>query len=604
MAGSFDQHLTLTRTGRALGDALQVAWREALAEGENEVKYPDARFGPSTVREELLGSIYAELDPLVHEHNSAQPIDRLPLELLATVFSFVPEKQRTSISLVNRTWNKVLLSSPEIWSVVNYDAENYKSRDALATILRFSAESPLHLVVSINQWTHEELFSILRENIHRCITLSIRLAPDIPQDAAASFTAILCTASPMLKTFRLFDQPAIFNRGLIATGAFLGNSVALLTSVKLHCNIAALLAATTPLANVKQVMWSPVDKYLNNDISLLFQVFPSVGSLAVELDEWAVEDESVDFHEKFTPPASMKWLAIIANHRNANVPRFLKSVSWHQLPSVWISYNDRAISDLDGPVLSMLCHLPPPGLHAEVSSSSGQFIRPFVPRAVSFELPTKFSEHSLGISMFDVDIDLHIYVKESYLPDPKEYTEPTGERVMLDVDVRATFDPLVFAHVTRLYISEMAFDPDISKAPLPVFPSLHHLTIITFGEESHSNPRMLSPFIAASWRHSGQWTNSQHLICPVLQTLRIATQINYSLMRYSTLLTPDMVIGFLRAHLKYDGEQLQLIAFNGVSIFVDQEESFQKMLEMSVEMTWDARYISWGMKSHVMLNWG
>ncbi|PBK66719.1 hypothetical protein ARMSODRAFT_959863 [Armillaria solidipes] len=144
------------------------------------------------------------------------PIRRLPLELLAEVFErTVPTGHSSCLTStreapwilghVSRTWRKLALSLPSLWSSLSVDDYHEHTVQMLKAALTRSGTAPLTLrlylsFMTVDQMT--ELYLILCDERHRWKSISITL--ESYSSAAESFVSLLAPADyPILESFDL-----------------------------------------------------------------------------------------------------------------------------------------------------------------------------------------------------------------------------------------------------------------------------------------------------------------------------------------------------------------------------------------------------------------
>ena len=585
----------------------EVRWRLTESSGLYSYIVHVFRFSDSKLKGVDLRCIFQDtvkrtLDELVEEHNAAIPLARLPAELLAEVFGFVPIRTRTDLGLVCKLWKDVLFGQPAIWDNIVFMPEEWTSGVQLSKILRFSAQSPLHLAIHFDPETYADSSLALASNLHRCITLWLRVGDDLPGDAAQALTKALCTRAPMLRKFIFLDSETPWRDSDLemARSPLLGgpDGAPLLRLVKMHCDAHSIRWTWDAFKDVKEVMFSSVFWFQRRDVARLFELFPKVEQLGIQVHDWATSeadssDAGLDVTsscDAVTLPRQLKALVVISNALTADVQRLLRSMRWSRIPSVWISYNEGAISDEDGPLLQVFCDQ-----RTDV---------PFIVRSMSLESST-FSDHSLNLYLYDRDLPLHQPVEE---PSAKQMIDddlPTGvtERAVLDIGHNCYLDPSIFASVQRLDLTEMAFDPEVVGSPMPMMPALVHLTIFTLKATSHTKGHMYSAFVATAPRGHTTRGSPRILLCPILETVRIAGRVRESADTPVTRLAPESVIALIETHLQYDAGKLQLLEFLGVELVVIDPFALHLLESLSLETTFDPRHVAYQFRSQELIHW-
>ncbi|KAF7303501.1 F-box domain-containing protein [Mycena indigotica] len=125
------------------------------------------------VLDAMLEVLNATMDGLRAERNGMVPIHRLPNELLVHIFSYHPawdERGLATRMLVCRRWFGVVLDSPTLWSVIDFDWEGVKYGSLRRRLVR-SKDAPLR--VNIERLKHTGITELLLGASSRLQQLSI-----------------------------------------------------------------------------------------------------------------------------------------------------------------------------------------------------------------------------------------------------------------------------------------------------------------------------------------------------------------------------------------------------------------------------------------------
>ena len=554
-------------------------------------RYPDPQFTYQDLRTEIMSSFYNSMTELLRDHNAALPICQLPAEVLASAFAWVPTRDRAALGLVCKFWHEVLYAHPKIWAEVVFHG-GYGTPDALTRILSFSAESPVHLDVMIEPHSYLDTCAAIMAYIHRFVILSVVIQNDLPTVARDSVRRALSIAAPRLRVLKIFDQAQFINLS-DRYYSFLNNNAPELELVKIQCNLTGRNEPTVAFSSVRRVMFSPTRELTLTPLESLFKIFPRIEELSVEYDEWAGLPE---LEQPLSVPPTLRALVVVPNSVHADAERFLRTLQSSQVTEICVSHNLEAIDHTDGSILLALAQTPSP------PSANESHSRPFVARSMSFEAST-FSEDSLHIYMFETEQDAFQLVPYGARLPASARRRPGVERSVLDIGRSGIFDPVCFAHVRRLQLTEMAFDPDVVGQPIPPLPVLAHLTVYLLRRKAHAGNRNMSGLVSASLSTVPFDEEGRYLICPLLETFRIGSLEQDSLLDEVALLEPRIVSTFVKRHLRYNAKRLTTLYFNGVELLVNSAPEFQEMLNLAAETEWDERNLSWAFAYSELLDW-
>ena len=560
-------------------------------------RYPDPEFTIQDLPARLLRVYSATVAEFLQERNRRAPSSRLPPELLAATFTFVPIPNRLFLGHVCRTWNTVLHAYPNIWSHVEYDG-GFGSLDALERILAMSAQSDLHLDVTLSERGLAETCEAIRRHLHRCVTLRLVVRVGLPfEEASDALTAAISQPAPRLVTFRLFDHAGMFNAHRHDSVALFGNEAPRLELVKILCEIEAMRLSGETFRGVKHAMYSARAEISRADIQQLIRLCPDVEELSIDFDCWASESDSDPSEEgeivevaskpPLVLPQGLVSFLILPNTQDADPARFFSMVDTTRVPEVSVSYNLPSINDEDHLILGRLHALRVPAGLRDTAST-----HPFVARTISFESST-FSDHSIHIYMFETEMDVFQLVPQGTRLTDNERIRPGVERSVLDLGNQTPLEHTCFSNVVRLQMTEMVFDPEVIGSALPGCPALVHLTVYLMARNEHAEARFISGFVAA-----GSWPN-RVLVCPRLETFRIGVDAWDREVR----MEPCAVTKFVKCHLRYETPVLSKLLFNGVDLHVREPPEFEEMLGLADDVEWDSRHISWSFKHSELMDW-
>ncbi|KAH7102623.1 hypothetical protein BKA62DRAFT_699252 [Auriculariales sp. MPI-PUGE-AT-0066] len=574
---------------------LQRLWSHGLAQIGSEVRYPDSACSLQDLPNAIFGVFQKALIRAAQKHNDCQPISWLPSEVLGHIFSWISDhRHRASLALVCRQWRTGIMSSPSIWDIVSYKPEAWTTPDALAKLLSLSMESPLHLDIWLGNLHLNNVFDAVLSVLHRCSRLRVSITDDFPRESDEEEKLIhaLSGPAPMLRSLRLMDHRGLFNSTFQDSVQLFGGEAPLLREFMAQCELSALASSAPIFSNIRRMLWAPSTIiFQTQDLIKIAELCPQIEELNLDLDDWLSSDECT---QRVTLPASLRALFIVVNDSSAPAERLLRTVRHSAIPVVWVKFNQPSVSAFDGHVVTSILELSGGSSVSEVTDADR-----FIVRSMSFE-STTHQDPALNIFMYSEDTELHQLVPGT---GPHFGSERIwSERAIIDISKDLELEPTVFAHVVRLYITELAFDMDFVGKPLPSLPMLLHLTIYTLRAVSHRpESDNTSGFITALYPTP---MDSHHILqCPSLRTLRIAARVPFVLLDVATRLSADMVVAFIRRYLRYDSKQLQCLHFNGVEIIVVDPLDLQQMFDLAEDVDFSPLVVAWRFKGENLLHW-
>jgi len=394
-------------------------------------------------------------------------------------------------------WNQLLHSSPEVWAnIVIHDTAEYKGgAAALEHLIRLSRQSPLHLSVAVEHDGLRNLGAVLKDHIHRIVTLRLVLLTKMqPQWAAqpaelriagTSVAHALSMSAPLLTKLTIIDP-----HGIISTDSNLPifDGAPALQQIKFAGDISTLQPRENRSLGALEVLICPIGT-TEPTTEVLRDLMPTLAHanvLALDFSErrQAFDNRHSSSRNLIKFPPTLQSFFIIFSAGTLNLEQYLESIQWHLVPSIWVVVCPHMISNSHGYILNDILaagQTPILGLSLEVASST-----------------------SINVFAYTVDVDLHALVPRGYhIRDHERREPPPGERVMLNLGHATTIPPLIFAHLRRLYISEMMFDLEVFPSGHPDsqltvhVPQLLELTVFLMREEEHARASMFSTFSAA-----------------------------------------------------------------------------------------------------------
>ncbi|KAH7102605.1 hypothetical protein BKA62DRAFT_769465 [Auriculariales sp. MPI-PUGE-AT-0066] len=556
------------------------AAREGLLAVQAESRLLSPAYTLADLRPAILGVVYKALEEFVYKQNATQPLSKLPPELLAEVFSYLNDANRASVSLVSRTWNDILFTSPDIWRTVDVEQ---KKPGMVQKILSFSGSCIISLDVLIDGNNWREITSCLTESLYRCVSLSLSIGSGFPRDDKEAGKAVADAMSypaPRLQRFRLFDHLGAFCRGYDDGDFHLFSDTApQLNLVKLHTNIDAFRHSAGAFQHVKKVLFSPSDDLTPAHIRQMCELFVSAVEFSVEVDDASQEIRDAD-EGSISLPASVTQLAAVANNDISGAEALLRLFpNTNSIPWVCISLNQKAVtSQIDQAFERIGSGLHPyQAIRLETSSSKGEY-------------------------------NLHLYPDAINLDDMANLADGAAvrQRCIVDVHHSVSFAPLgIFEHVTKLYIGEFAVNVG---DPIPPIPNVLHLTVFAVKPLFQQTDGHKGVFVLPSADSSEFGSQRQRpFLCPKLKTLCLATRTgtiwSADVQSVATRLAPEMICEFVDAYLEFEASKLESITIRGIDILQHDAESVARMLDLAVSFEIESRNLDWTCEFNRLLTW-
>ncbi|KAH7102650.1 hypothetical protein BKA62DRAFT_699341 [Auriculariales sp. MPI-PUGE-AT-0066] len=534
---------------------------------------------------------------VVMERTAQTSISRLPVELLEYIFLSLPTKCRPMLSVVCRGWRDVLLSSPGVWSNVEYHPDEFTDPGALERMLARSGHGPLDLDVTIDPQLWKLTCSCILAQIARCVRLRVVVERTVPLEAATAVTHTLCTPAPLLRSFVLIDEGELFNVDRDPDICLFADTAPMLRQVKIEAAIDSLQWSSNALHQVQSALLYQPSDFRWEHITTLLLLLPSVEDLEVQLDDWDEDDAEECFSNAQKPlpvPDSLKMFTVVANENALHAGWIIRQMQHAKISIVIARYGPQATKKDDGTVLADICAIRP----SSAGHSAADMQLSFIARTLSFEFATVTHGWPLNFHLFDKPLELHRIVQQGapslFTRLPKLTTCGAHVRAVQDVGRTVIVEPTIFAQVAWLYITETAVTTVTSA--LPSLPSLVHITIYTMKARLYASATGCSAFILASRAPTPAPEAAFPIICPALRSVRIAVRslggAQTSPMR--TLLTPDMVTAYLTTYLRYGAPArlLDELAFWGVGMLVPVPMDLHEMLLLAKDVSWDPRQLA------------
>ncbi|KAH7102624.1 hypothetical protein BKA62DRAFT_96440 [Auriculariales sp. MPI-PUGE-AT-0066] len=606
----------------AIRVAIRNAWVESEYNAQREDSFPDGNSNFHSIQSTILEVVQLELQELTRAHNASQPFYRLPVELLAEVFARIPIQQRLLPALVCKAWCQAMFSSPRIWNIIRWDWDTYESTATLARLLELSAECSLHLDISIGAEGRESICELLETNLHRCVELRVSfIEPHPSATVCARLTSTLLVPAPRLQRFYLFDIWKTFNNGMDGTTRLFNGDAPALTLVKLQCDLKAMQWSGDALQHAQTVMFSPSGHFAREDLETLAVLFRGAEAITVDVDDWYEVTSGQNHHlppVQFTP--TLQTFVVLSNNEGGFGRSVLRNVHTTNIPFVWLWYNKHAVDTSDPAVIDILTHrhiLPEPSQTEKPDDNErigSRRIHSFIPRTICLEFAT-VERYPLQLYLYEQDVEIRRHTRHS--PTLPTTRPPCSMRVALYIGNDTPIQPGLFAHATRMYLTETVISAETIGHPLPEFPSLISLTIYTLKATSHKISHVYSAFISASDEvakqrrvaslslnaPAGLHSPKHRLICPQLELVHIAARASASWSTPPTRLTPETVHACILTYLHYKRPRLVMLQLSGIDMLVVEPMDLELMLSLAEEIVWDDRCVSSSYSSNATFNW-
>ncbi|KAF7308006.1 F-box domain-containing protein [Mycena kentingensis (nom. inval.)] len=130
-----------------------------------------------------LGQLYARISALTAERNSMHALNRLPNELFARIFWYLPGLPSDAVMFVCRRWHTISVGLPELWSTIEMDTWDAAT---LVNALKRSGSRKLDIrIKSLGKGPEaEQALGILLENAARTVSLHVS-GPAVEMDEFA-----------------------------------------------------------------------------------------------------------------------------------------------------------------------------------------------------------------------------------------------------------------------------------------------------------------------------------------------------------------------------------------------------------------------------------
>ncbi|KAH7102615.1 hypothetical protein BKA62DRAFT_756534 [Auriculariales sp. MPI-PUGE-AT-0066] len=578
--------------------AVEVAWNEALSSVDAESCYPDSQYTVQSIREAILSVVYATIVDLSLELNNARSAVRtLPSELLTIAFSNLPILDLVSASSVCKDWRALLATTPTIWSTFTYGPAKLAATDrsvitsprAMEDLLRLSLQTPLQVEVRVEEpgpWN--EVFKLLRRNMRRMVGLQLSIySTECTDNDVAELFALISTPAPKLETFLIADIRDVLSKTVPNPGclALFDNIAPLLHDVVLRMNLAHLIDSSgLILSHVTNALYNQVGLLSPKLLAKVTNLAPNTLDLTICFQSWDATDEAT--HPEVIPlPSELKTLTVFANGSLALCVPFFASLRWRDLSCVEV-YRKSDDDDAFEQVFNLLCDR---NTNMEPCVPS----KPFIIRTAAIDwymtLDPEDIERGPIIHMFDAEQNMHVLVPFHHGNHP--VLEVDHERIILEY--RQPLVPELFVHLTRMYLSELVFNPEILQHAVPPLPSLTHLVVWMMPAQYHKDDIAISSFIQAAMASSEELASFRALICPALRELTIAASTSDWTPDIVPRLSPEMINAFVRAHLRFQTSSLELLSLTGGELVFTAVAAFDVMVSLAHTIICDTRFMAW-----------
>ena len=453
----------------------------------------------SEIGDAIKSAVNSTVARLASQWNARPAVNRLPLELLVTIFQQLPTQDRGRAILVSKAWKHVILSSPSIWTTVVFKqseevvtdpnaAWNVRSICGIDQILELSGTCELRVFVKLDQpnlWS--DVFVRLRDEMHRICALRLVIHGNADEECRHNISELLSRAAPRLRTLYFDNWVARLGAPPPMNAPFVlfSDHAPLLGDVTLQCDVENIGTPCGALRTATNVLISHLGAMDDESIAHMMQLFPGATDLTLRLSDWAARAPLRSISGRTSLPSSVKVLCLYSDGDVGAALNVLECVQgWQHLSQIKMFRLSNSEEDSCAAVFHTLVD--------PVHSINGPT------KTAAIDWYTQASavrpERGPNVYMFDIDDAMHELVPYDVHPEPAR--EVYHERVFLELP--APLDPSLFSYVTRLYVGELVFDPNTLYHAVPPMPSLVHLTVMIMSEGYHAHG-LISPFIEVSY---------------------------------------------------------------------------------------------------------
>ncbi|KAH7099103.1 hypothetical protein BKA62DRAFT_832018 [Auriculariales sp. MPI-PUGE-AT-0066] len=580
-------------------EAVDNAWHQLMRMADIESRYPDSAAtiqGVSFRILELMQLRLASLATMENQRRSA--LRNLPVELLIDALSLLPVSGRIAASMVCKNWRDVVLSSPKVWSAIRYsqspreytalsadeaDMGVHSSR-ALQKVLSLSGSALISLyVVAAAQDGWEEVYNLLQPHLCRVIDLQILIDVEHSTTEKIALSRLLSTSAPMMQSASVADCRG---HNFDETLQLFDGDAPLLTDVLLDGNMAALRHSQQSLRRVNHAIALQRPAVNGLDIAIILDLFQSAVDVTISVHEWDDSDSAL-IARPTMPSSKIKSLTIESYGTIKVAESVLNTIHWQDIPYVAVL---RRGQDTETDCESLFGYL-----LDRNGSSEGGVRQPFIAKAAAIDwygdVPDPKYERGAVVHMYSVDEKMVVRKSSQF----SLHNYPTrwiaSARVFVDLPTQPPQS--LFLNISRLYLRELFFMPNIYIHSLPPLPSVVELTIWIMSRQQHRSNCGLGPF-----SESLSTSEASRIACPLLQQLVIAASWDEYSTATQPLLTPAMICSFVGTCISYDRPQLEQIELVGIDLYVTRPEDLTSMMGFTQSFTTDPRFTLWEANWH------
>ena len=384
-----------------------------------------------------------------------------------------------------------------MWADITFDQRTSTAIVGAATAslacltrqLKLSASCPLHLTI----WTLEKapwhsIYLALRDNMHRVSSFRLLVECEDLNDADKNaLIEMLSTSAPRLRVFAIVDYSGLMSSFPDSFSLF-GNDAPLLKDMQFLGEVLAL-RRSLGLRSVERVLINARPFLDKERVKVVFDIFLGAKELMLGFEQWHASEEPSAL---ISPPAALRCLGVYIDEEGSLAVSLLDVIRWKSLPRVWVSRRvDTALNSEHAFRVLTATHQ---DLEAEGEISAAQPV--FIPRTAAIDWwyegadPSPLSRGPV-IHLYDIDQPMHILLPAGA---PHGVDIPT-ERERIFFELPISLPSLFFSNLTRLYIRELVFDPEVMRHPIPELPQLVHLTVWVISPTYHGYGLGMSAFI-------------------------------------------------------------------------------------------------------------
>ena len=452
----------------------------AHVSSQQRFSFPEPRFQIQDIHKAVLGVVNATLADLARDHNSvAACISKVPVELLANVFAELALPDRIAASRVATTWRTAFLT-PMVWAEIKCERSR-ESALAMKQMLSLSARSPLRLDIIMTRHNSEIILDALEGNVSRCLAIDLALEPNISSHDLDRLVGCFSLEMPRLRRFWLHD-PGVVGHLLIkddSNGRQIFNGcVSGLRSVTLCCDMSTLEGIDCPaFANVQNAILFQPGNMEARHLATFFRLFPAVVHTFMRVESYS-DDEASDSPLVSLPP-SLRSIVLVSDTVASNGFSILKRLRWQHVLRLSMQPKGGMVTE------------------ADMLSFFNGTQRHLTRRTAWVDWEDKLSAEAAGIgvslSMTDDESDMHVLLSRNYHgPEP---SISTAERTSFELT--APLPASIFINVTKLYLNELIFDPDMLQHAFPEVVAVEDLKILLTNTHFQRHHIGVSPFVVS-----------------------------------------------------------------------------------------------------------